>query len=167
MDLTISTVMDGVFYNAGQSCCAVERIYVHESLFDEFVAGAIECMNNLKIGDPMNESMDMGSLAQYSGLETIQKQLTEAEEKGAVITRHPGPFPDGENYLLPAILTKVNHNMEIMLEETFGPIVGIMPVKSDLEAIELMNDSPYGLTASVWTRAVSYTHLTLPTKRIV
>ena len=152
LDLTISNVMDGVFYNAGQSCCAVERIYVHESLFDEFVAGAIECMNNLKIGDPNNESTDMGSLAQYSGLETIQKQLAEAEEKGAVITRHPGPFPDGENYLLPAILTKVNHNMEIMLEETFGPIVGIMPVKSDLEAIELINDSPYGLTASVWTR---------------
>jgi len=66
--------------------------------------------------------------------------------------RHPGPFPDGNNYLLPTILTNINHNMDIMMEESFGPVVGIMPVKSDIEAIDLMNDSPYGLTASVWTR---------------
>jgi acyl-CoA reductase-like NAD-dependent aldehyde dehydrogenase len=154
LETTIPSVMDGVFYNAGQSCCAVERIYVHESLFDEFVAGAIECMNNLKIGDPMDDSMDMGPLAQLSGITTINEQILDAERKGAIITRHPGPSPEGDNYLLPAILTNVNHNMSIMMEESFGPVVGIMPVQSDIEAIELMNDSPYGLTASVWTKDV-------------
>ena len=152
LELAIQGIMDGVFYNAGQSCCAIERIYVHESLFDEFVAGAIECMNNLKIGDPMNDASDLGPLAQHSGITTINEQISDAENKGAKITRHTGPFPDGNNYLLPTILTNVNHNMDIMMEESFGPVVGIMPVKSDIEAIELMNDSPYGLTASVWTR---------------
>ena len=152
LDMTIPAVMDGVFYNGGQSCCGVERIYVHESLFDKFVAGGIKYMNNLKIGDPMDDKIDMGPLAQYSGLQTIQKQLTDAEEKGAVITRHIGACPNGDNYFLPAILTKVNHQMDIMRDESFGPIVGIMPVQSDAEAIQLMNDSPYGLTASVWTK---------------
>ena len=151
LDTAIPSVMDGVFYNAGQSCCGIERIYVHETLFDHFVKGAIEFMNNLKIGDPMDKATDMGPLAQNSGLETIEEQLADAEEKGASITRHPGPCPDGEQYMLPAILTNVSHRMDIMIEESFGPIVGIMPVISDAEAIELMNDSPYGLTASVWT----------------
>ncbi len=100
----------------------------------------------------MDEATYMGPLTQISGLETIQKQLSDTEGKGAKITRHPGPCPNGANYFLPAILTNVNHNMDIMMEESFGPVVGIMPVKSDIEAIELMNDSPYGLTASVWTR---------------
>jgi acyl-CoA reductase-like NAD-dependent aldehyde dehydrogenase len=109
-------------------------------------------MNNLKIGDPMNDASDLGPLAQHSGITTINEQISDAENKGAKITRHAGPFSDGNNYLLPTILTNVNHNMDIMMEESFGPVVGIMPVKSDIEAIELMNDSPYGLTASVWTR---------------
>ena len=147
----IPGVMDGVFYNAGQSCCAVERIYVHETLFDEFIAGAIDFMNNLKIEHPMNEASDMGPLAQHSGITTIIEQITDAEKKGATITHHSEPCPNGENYLSPAILTNVNHNMEIMMEETFGPFVGIMAVNSDDQAIKLMNDSPYGLTASVWT----------------
>ncbi len=148
----IPGAMNGVFYNAGQSCCGVERIYVHESLFDKFVAGAIDFMNKLNIGDPLNNAIDLGPLAQLSGLQTIQIQLSDAEEKGANIIRHPGQCPDGNHYLLPAILTNVNHNMDIMMEESFGPVVGIMAVNSDKEAIELMNDSPYGLTASVWTK---------------
>ncbi|MBC8257006.1 MAG: aldehyde dehydrogenase family protein [Candidatus Marinimicrobia bacterium] len=147
----IPGVMDGVFYNAGQSCCGVERIYVHNSIFHQFVDRAVEFMNNLIIGDPMYDTTDLGPLAQLSGLQTIQNQLFDAEEKGANIIRHPGPCHDGNNYLLPAILTNVNHNMEIMMEESFGPVVGIMAVNSDKEAIEFMNDSPYGLTASVWT----------------
>ena len=151
LNSAVSGVMDGVFYNAGQSCCAVERIYVHHLLFDEFVDGAIEFMNNLKIGDPMDDSADMGPMAQESGIKTVENQLKDAADKGAKILTHPGPKPDGENYIFPAILTNVNHNMEIMIEETFGPIVGIMAVKSDEEAVRLMNDSPYGLTASVWT----------------
>ena len=144
-------IMDGVFYNAGQSCCAVERIYVHESLFHDFVEISIECMNKQKICNPMHNTSDMGPLAQNSGIKTIEKQLKEATDKDAKSIFYSGPIPESGKYLTPAILTNVNHGMEIMMKETFGPIVGIMAVKSDEEAIELMNDSPYGLTASVWT----------------
>ena len=108
-------------------------------------------MNKLKICDPMDDVTDMGPLAQESGIKTVEEQLKDALDKGAKITRHPGPIPDGDRYLLPAILTNANHRMEIMMEETFGPIIGMMGVNSDEEAIQLMNDSPYGLTASVWT----------------
>jgi len=151
LNSAVSGVMDGVFYNAGQSCCAVERIYVQRSLFDKFVEGALEFMNRLKIGDPLDDSTELGPLAQKSGIKTVKNQLKDAADKGAKILTHPGPVPEVENYILPAILTDVNHDMEVMMEETFGPIVGIMAVKSDEEAIRLMNDSPYGLTASVWT----------------
>ena len=99
----------------------------------------------------MDNATDLGPLAQNSGVKTVEKQLKDATAKGAIIVRHPGPLPDGENYLLPTILTNVDHGMEVMMEETFGPIIGIMGVKSDEEAIRHMNDSPYGLTASVWT----------------
>ena len=99
----------------------------------------------------MDEATDIGPMAQNSGIKTIERQLKDAEDKGAEIIRHSGTVPMGEKYLLPVILTNVNHNMEIMIEETFGPIIGIMAVKSDEEAIRHMNDSPYGLTASVWT----------------
>ena len=148
----IPGVMDGVFYNGGQSCCAVERIYVHESLFNEFVDGAMSFMNKLVIGDPMDKSTDMGPLAQNSGIDTVIAQLEDAEKKGAEIIYHHGPQPKGENYLLPAILTNVNHDMAVMMDETFGPIVGIIAVNSDDQTIKLMNDSPFGLTASVWTK---------------
>ena len=149
---TIPDVMDGVFYNAGQSCCAVERIYVHESLFNEFVDGAMSFMNKLVIGDPMDKSTDMGPLAQNSGIDTVIAQLEDAEKKGAEITFHSGVMPKGKKFIQPAILTNVNHDMAVMLDETFGPIIGIMAVNSDDQAIKLMNDSPYGLTASVWTK---------------
>ena len=151
LETAVPGVMDGVFYNGGQSCCAVERIYVHESIFDIFVEKAIEFLNKLKIGDPMDEATDIGPMAQNSGIKTVERQLKDAEDKGAKIIRHSGTVPVGEKYLLPVILTNVNHNMEIMIEETFGPIIGIMAVKSDEEAIQYMNDSLYGLTASVWT----------------
>ena len=148
----IPGVMDGVFYNGGQSCCAVERIYVHESLYNEFVDGAMSFMNKLVIGDPIDKSTDMGPLAQNSGIDTVIVQIEDAEKKGAEIIYHHGPQPKGENYLLPAILTNVNHDMAVMMDETFGPIVGIMAVKSDDQAIKLMNNSPFGLTGSVWTK---------------
>lgn len=147
----VPSIMDGVFYNGGQSCCAVERIYVHESLFDNFVEGSIDFMNKLKIGDPLLDSTDMGPMAQQSGKYTVEDQLKDAENQGAKIVTHPGPLPKGKNYVLPAVLTDIDHSMEIMLEETFGPIIGIMAVKSDEQAVDLMNDSSYGLTASVWT----------------
>ena len=151
LDFAVPGVMDGVFYNAGQSCCAVERIYVHESLIDKFVKEAIKFMNNLTIGEPMDYATNMGPLAQSLGIKTVKKQLKNAEDKGAIITTHPGPIPEGDKYILPAVLIDVDHSMEVMKEETFGPIIGIMGVDSDEQAIQLMNDSPYGLTASLWT----------------
>ena len=151
LESAIPGIMDGAFYNSGQSCCAVERIYVHHSLLDECVKGAVQFMNKLKIGNPLDDCTNMGPLAQQSGIDTVHAQLDDATTKGAVITYHAGPIPDGKHYTLPAVLTQVNHSMDVMMEETFGPVVGIMSVKSDDEAIALMNDSPYGLTASVWT----------------
>ena len=152
LESAVPGVMDGVFYNAGQSCCAVERIYLHHSILNEFVEGAIQFMNKLKIGDPLDEDTTIGPLAQKTGIKTIDKQLKDAIDKGAKIMYHQGPVPDGNQYLLPAILTNVHHGMDVMMEETFGPVVGIMGVESDEQATMLMNDSPYGLTASVWTK---------------
>ena len=152
LDKVIPAVMDGVFYNAGQSCCAVERIYVHHTLFDTFLSRAIQYMNALNIGNPMEETTDLGPMAQLSGVETAIAQINDAETKGADVHYYSGNVPEESHFLAPAILTNVNHQMDIMQEESFGPIVGIMPVQSDADAIKLMNDSPYGLTASVWTK---------------
>jgi len=152
VDKVIPAVMDGVFYNAGQSCCAVERIYVHHTLFDTFLSRAIQYMNALNIGNPMEETTDLGPMAQLSGVETAIAQINDAETKGADVHYYSGNVPEESHFLAPAILTNVNHQMDIMQEESFGPIVGIMPVQSDADAIKLMNDSPYGLTASVWTK---------------
>jgi len=152
VDKVIPVVMDGVFYNAGQSCCAIERIYVHHTLFDTFLSRAIQYMNALTIGNPMEETIYLGPMAQLSGVETAIAQINDAEAKGADIHYYSGNVPEGRHFLAPAILTNVDHQMDIMQEESFGPIVGIMPVHSDVDAIKLMNDSPYGLTASVWTK---------------
>jgi len=151
LESTVPSIMDGVFYNAGQSCCAVERIYVHHSLLEPFIEAALNFLNELKIGETLDNSTYMGPLAQKSGVDVVHAQLEDAKTKGANIIYHPGPIPDGDHFILPAILTNVTHKMDVMIEETFGPIVGIMGVNSDDHAIELMNDSPYGLTASVWT----------------
>ena len=111
LESSVDGVMDGVFYNGGQSCCAVERIYVHQSLLDVFVNGAIQFMNKLKIGNTLDDVTDMGPLAQMSGIKTVTKQLKDAEDKGAKIIRHQSTVPEGENFLLPAILINVNHQI--------------------------------------------------------
>ena len=110
-------------------------------------------MNNLNVGAPLDPKTTMGAMAQQSSVNTIVSQLEDAKDKGATIHEFTGEIPATGNFMKPAIITKCTHNMEIMMEESFGPVVGIMPVNSDDEAIKLMNDSPYGLTASVWTQS--------------
>jgi acyl-CoA reductase-like NAD-dependent aldehyde dehydrogenase len=145
-------LIDAAMFNSGQCCCGIERIYVHESLFDAFVAKAVEIVNGYRLGDPLDPETTIGPMANTRFAAEVRKQIDVAVAAGA--TAHIEPFPqdDGGCYLTPQILTNVTHDMRVMRDESFGPVVGIMPVKYDAEAIALMNDSPFGLTASLWTR---------------
>jgi acyl-CoA reductase-like NAD-dependent aldehyde dehydrogenase len=150
----VENLVDGSFYNSGQSCCGIERIYVHDAVFDKFVEGFVELTKTYKLGNPLDKETNLGPMAKRSGAETVRRHIDQAVQMGANALIDPALFPNtklGYNYLIPQVLVNVNHQMDVMMEETFGPVVGIMKVKNDAEAIELMNDSPYGLTASVWT----------------
>ena len=154
LDTAVDTLMDGAMYNAGQCCCGIERIYVHESLHDAFVEKAVAWVERLRLGNPLDPETTMGPMANARFAQTVREHVAEAVEAGASALVDPALFPadDGGAYLAPQVLTGVNHAMRVMMEESFGPVVGIMPVRDDEEALALMNDSPYGLTASVWTR---------------
>lgn len=153
MDHAIANLVDGTFYNSGQCCCGIERIYVHEKVYDQFVEGFVAETKNYVVGNPLDQSTTMGPMAQSRFADFIREQKAEALRKGAVA--HIGMKVEGDRegspYLAPEVLTNVDHQMSVMREESFGPIVGIMKVRNDEEAIALMNDSPYGLTASIWT----------------
>ena len=153
LDAAVDTLMDGALFNAGQSCCGIERIYVHESLYDAFVEKAVAWTKALKLGNPFDASSTLGPMANKRFAKVVRDQIAEAVAAGAKPLIDPSHFPadDGGAYLAPQVLVNVNHSMRVMMEESFGPVVGIMPVKDDEEAIRLMNDSPYGLTASIWT----------------
>ncbi len=151
LDAAVDTLMDGAMFNAGQSCCGVERIYVHESLYDAFVEKAVAWTVGLKLGNPLDPETDIGPMAHVRFAKVVRDQIDEARAMGAVAHIETMPADDGAAYLTPQILTNVSHDMQVMREESFGPVVGIMPVKDDDEAVRLMNDSPYGLSASVWT----------------
>ncbi|AWI57842.1 aldehyde dehydrogenase family protein [Sinorhizobium fredii] len=154
LDAAVDTLMDGATYNSGQCCCGIERIYVHESLYDAFVEKSVAWVSNYRLGNPLDPETTLGPMANKRFAATVRNQIADAVSKGAKALIDPKRFPedDGGAYLAPQILVDVDHSMEFMREETFGPAVGIMKVKSDAEAIELMNDSQYGLTASLWTR---------------
>jgi acyl-CoA reductase-like NAD-dependent aldehyde dehydrogenase len=154
LDAAVDTLMDGALYNAGQCCCGIERIYVHESLYDAFVEKAVAWAKGLKLGNPFDESSTLGPMANTRFAKVVRDQIAEAVAAGATPLIDPAHFPadDGGAYLAPQVLVNVNHSMRVMMEESFGPVVGIMKVKDDAEAIALMNDSPYGLTASIWTQ---------------
>ena len=157
LDFAIENIVDGAFYNSGQCCCGVERIYVHESLYDRFVAGAVELTSRYVLGNPLDDATTLGPMSAARFAETVRSQTREALQKGAKAHLDPRAFPadrEGTPYLAPQILTGVDHSMRVMVEESFGPVVGIMKVRDDDEAVRLMNDSPYGLTASIWTREV-------------
>jgi len=151
---------DGAFFNAGQSCCAVERIYVHESVYDAFVSKFVDLAKAYKLGDPTKPETTLGPVVNPDHARRIRKQVQEAIEAGAkplipenhFLTPEIGKF-DGTGYVAPQVLVDVNHTMDVMVTETFGPVIGIQKVSSDEEAVRLINDSPYGLTASIWTNA--------------
>ena len=152
LEAAVDTLMDGAMYNAGQCCCGIERIYVHDSLFDSFVEKSVAWVGQLKLGNPFDASTTLGPMAHKRFAATVRAQTAEALAAGARAHLDPTKFADdGGAYLAPQILTNVTHAMRVMTEESFGPVVGIMRVSDDAEAIRLMNDSAYGLTASIWT----------------
>ncbi len=153
-DHAVENLVDGAFYNSGQCCCGIERIYVHDSLYDRFVEAYVAQTKGYVLGNPLDEATTLGPMAATRFAQTVRDQTAEALAKGAVPHLDPKSFPAdraGTPYLAPQVLTNVDHSMRVMVEESFGPVVGIMKVSSDEEAIRLMNDSPYGLTASIWT----------------
>ncbi|WP_300037702.1 aldehyde dehydrogenase family protein [uncultured Roseobacter sp.] len=154
LDAAAETLIDGAMFNSGQCCCGIERIYVAEQHFDAFVERAVSIVQGYRLGNPLDPETTIGPMAHRRFADEVRAQTAEAVADGA--TAHISTFPedDGGAYLTPQILTNVTHDMRIMQEESFGPVVGIMPVTGDDEAIQLMNDSRYGLTASVWTRDV-------------
>ena len=152
---TVENLVDGSFFNSGQSCCGIERIYVDEKIYDKFLELFLSTTYNYKLGNPLEKETNLGPVVKLSLAESIQNQIKSAIQKGAkkAIDEAKFNFPkEHKNYLVPQVLTNVNHDMEFMMEENFGPCVGIMKVKNEDQAIGLMNDSPYGLTASIWTK---------------
>ena len=153
LDAAVDTLIDGAMFNSGQCCCGIERIYVHESLFEAFVQKAVAIVSRYKLGNPLDPETTLGPMAHVRFADEVRRQTNEAIDDGAKAHIDPARFPqDCGAYLMPQILTNVTHNMRIMREESFGPVVGIMSVKNDFEAIQLMNDSNFGLTASLWTQ---------------
>lgn len=154
LDAAVDTLMDGALYNAGQCCCGIERIYVHESLYDAFVEKAVAWAKGLKLGNPFDPETTLGPMAHRRFAALVREQIAQAVAAGAKALIDPADFPadDGGAYLAPQVLVDVDHSMQVMTEESFGPVVGIMKVSSDQAAIALMNDSAYGLTASIWTQ---------------
>ena len=151
LDAAVDTLIDGAMFNSGQCCCGIERIYVHESLYDAFVEKAVAIVKGYKLGNPLDGETTIGPMASVRFADEVRAQIAEAVAAGATPHIETLPQDDGGAYLTPQILTDVTHDMRVMRDESFGPVVGIMSVKDDAEAIELMNDSSFGLTASIWT----------------
>ncbi|QNI37364.1 aldehyde dehydrogenase family protein [Edaphobacter albus] len=155
LEQTIENLVDGVFFNSGQSCCAVERIYVHQDVWEKFVEGFVELTKKYVLGNPLDPATTLGPVINERAAASVRMKVEEAIHEGGArplvdTSLFPGNKP-GTPYLAPQVLVDVNHGMSIMTEETFGPVAPLMRVKDDHEAVALMNDSRYGLTASVWT----------------
>ncbi len=151
----VENLVDGAFFNSGQSCCGIERIYVHEALYRSFVEGFVELSKTYVLGDPLDEATTLGPMIKAEAAAFGRGQVEDAVRAGARALIDPKLFPRdavGTPYMAPQVVVDVNHQMNLMREESFAPTVGIMPVSSDEEAVVLMNDSPYGLTASLWTQ---------------
>jgi acyl-CoA reductase-like NAD-dependent aldehyde dehydrogenase len=157
MPATVENLVDGAMFNSGQSCCAVERVYVHRDVYDQFIEGFVELTKQYKLGNPLDPATTLGPMVRTDAAEKARAHIADALKKGARALIDPALFPaskEGTPYLAPQVLVNVDHSMLAMTEETFAPVVGVMPVKDDEEAIRLMNESRYGLTASIWTTDV-------------
>jgi acyl-CoA reductase-like NAD-dependent aldehyde dehydrogenase len=152
LETAVDGLMDAAMFNAGQCCCGIERIYVHESLYEGFVERAVAWVKGQVLGNPLEEATTMGPMANVRFADEVRAQIAEAVEAGATAHIEKMPADDGGAYLTPQVLTGVSHEMRVMRDESFGPVVGIMPVKDDEEAIALMNDSEFGLTAAIFTK---------------
>jgi acyl-CoA reductase-like NAD-dependent aldehyde dehydrogenase len=153
-DDTVENIVDGAFFNSGQSCCGVERIYVARPLFARFVDAFVELVKKYRLGNPLDPHTTLGPMVRTEAANLVRSHIRDALAKGARALVDPKCFAadkEGTPYLAPQVLIDVSHDMQVMTEESFGPVVGIMPVDSDEEAVRLMNDSRYGLTASIWT----------------
>lgn len=146
------SLADGAMYNTGQSCCSVERIYVHESLHDAFVEHFVATVRGFKVGDPMAPDTYIGAITRAPQLAVLDAQVADAKARGARLLTGGRRLPGPGNWYAPTVFTQVDHTMELMREESFGPIIGIQKVRGDDEAVALMNDTRYGLTAGVYTR---------------
>jgi acyl-CoA reductase-like NAD-dependent aldehyde dehydrogenase len=142
---------DGAFYNNGQSCCSVERIYVHEKIYDQYVASFVKEVKSWKIGKPTEEGVYIGPLSRKGQVSFLESQVNDAVAKGARILIGGKKISGTGYYFEPTVLVDVTHEMLVMKEESFGPIIGIMKVKNDEEAIKLMQDTAYGLTAAIYS----------------
>jgi len=152
IDKVAAAALEGVVYNNGQSCCAVERIYVQEGVYDAFVRAYVQQLQKMVVGDPLDPATEIGPLSRVAQLEFLREQIGDAVAKGAKLL-HGGQRVDRKGYFLqPAVLVDVDHSMRLMKEESFGPVVGIQKVKDDAEAAGLMADTEYGLTAAVYSR---------------
>ena len=152
---TVTNLVDGAFFNAGQSCCGIERIYVQKDVYENFLTAFVERVKQYRLGNPLEPETTLGPMINIQAANFVRQQIKQACDSGATACIDQTLFPaDKINtpYLAPQVLTNVNHSMSVMMAETFGPVVGIMKTKHDQEAIQLMNDSPYGLTASIWTQ---------------
>jgi acyl-CoA reductase-like NAD-dependent aldehyde dehydrogenase len=150
---SIENLVDGAYFNSGQSCCGIERIYVHRKVFKPFVEGFVELARQYRLGNPLEKETTLGPLVRLEAADSVRAQIRQAVKKGAKALLQLKDYPRSP-YLPPEVLVDVDHSMDVMVEETFGPVVGIQGVKDDDEAIALMNDSRYGLTASIWTQDV-------------
>ena len=153
LDHAIENLVDGAFFNSGQCCCGIERIYVDAAVYDDFVAGFADLTKRYVVGNPLDAGTTLGPMARGSFADLVREQVAEARRKGAtplvgMTVENDRP---GSPYIAPEVLVNVDHQMAVMREESFGPVVGIMKVADAEEAVTLMNDSPYGLTASIWT----------------
>lgn len=157
IDNAVTTCIDGAFFNSGQSCCGIERIYVDSRIFDDFVRKSVSLVNGYQLGRPDDPNTTLGPMVKASAAEFVRSQVQDAISEGATAHINADDFPMNEvgtPYLAPQLLTNVSHQMRVMTEESFGPVIGIMQVESDDEAIALMNDSEFGLTASVFTQDI-------------